>query len=84
MAIKKNVETIFGFEIQNAYIRVEGLQIGKNEMTFQVRSYKDNSGLPHFADASFNCAYSLVGDNPIKQAYQYLKTLPAFADATDC
>jgi hypothetical protein len=26
----------------------------------------------------------LDGPNPIKQAYQFLKTLPEFFDATDC
>jgi hypothetical protein len=84
MALKNTVTTQQGFDAVDAYHRVEGLQIGKDEMTFQVRSYKDNSGLPHFADASFNCAYNLAGDNPIKQAYEHIKTLPAFAGATDC
>jgi len=28
--------------------------------------------------------YDLDGENPIKQAYIHLKTLPEFADAVDC
>jgi hypothetical protein len=28
--------------------------------------------------------YDITGENPIKQAYLYLKTLPEFATATDC
>jgi hypothetical protein len=84
MALKKTVITVHGFAANDAYHRVEGTQVSKDTMKFQVRSYKDNSGLPHFADASFGCAYDIAGDNPIKQAYEHLKTLPEFAGATDC
>ena len=84
MPLEKTVQSPQGFEAQNAYHRVEGLQVGKNTVAFQVRSYKDNSGLPHFADLPFSCAYDIAGDNPIKQAYKHLKTLPEFAGATDC
>jgi hypothetical protein len=84
MAIKKTVETVQGFTANNAYHRVEGAQVGKDAMTFQVRSYKDNSGLPHFADKFYACTYDLDGLNPIKQAYEHLKTLPEFAGAIDC
>ena len=84
MAIKKTTITQQGFNAVDAYHRVEGTQVSKDTITFQVRSYKDNSGLPHFADASFNCAYDIAGSNPIAQAYVHLKTLPEFAGATDC
>lgn len=84
MALEKTVTSPHGFAAVDAYHRVENPQLWKDRMTFQVRSYKDNSGLPHFADASFDCAYDIAGDNPIKQAYEHLKTLPDFAGATDC
>ena len=84
MALEKTVTTSHGFTASNAYHRVEGTQVSKDTMAFQVRSYKDNSGLPHFADWSFNCAYDIAGNNPIAQAYAHLKTLPEFAGATDC
>lgn len=85
MALKKTSQTAFGIEVANAYHRVEGLRItGKDQIFFQVRSYKDNSGLPHFADATAGCAYRLDGANPLAQAYAHLKTLPEFAGATDC
>jgi hypothetical protein len=84
MALEKTVTTPHGFNSVDAYHRVEGTQVSKDRMTFSVRSYKDNSGLPHFADASFNCAYDIAGNNPIAQAYKHLKTLPEFAGATDC
>ena len=84
MALKKTVTTQQGFDAVNAYHRVEGVQINKNKIAFQVRSYKDDSGLPNFDNVSFTCNYDLAGENPIKQAYQHLKTLPEFAGATDC
>jgi hypothetical protein len=84
MALEKTTTTPHGFSASNAYHRVEGTQVSKDTMTFQVRSYKNNSGLPHFSDASFGCAYNITGDNPIAQAYAHLKTLPEFAGATDC
>ena len=84
MALEKTVTTSHGFKAVDAYHRVEGVQVNKNTMTFQVRSYKDNSDFPHFADAVFGCSYDIDGNNPIKQAYAHLKTLPEFAGATDC
>jgi hypothetical protein len=84
MALEKTVTTPHGFDAVDAYHRVECTQVSKDTMTFQVRAYKDNSGLPHFVDTSFNCAYDIRGNNPIAQAYQHLKTLPEFAGATDC
>jgi hypothetical protein len=58
--------------------------VGKDQITFQVRSYKDSSGLPHFADLAVGCTYDINGENPIKQAYVYLKTTSEFANAKDC
>lgn len=85
MALKKTAQTPFNIEVVDAYHRVEGLKIvGKNQIAFQVRSYKDDSGLPHFADAAAGCVYDIGGENPIKQAYVYLKTTPEFANAKDC
>jgi hypothetical protein len=85
MALKKTVQTPHGFNAQNAYHRVEGLHIKNNTtIAYQVRSYMDNSGVPAFADYSYESAYDMNGLNPINQAYIYLKTLQNFADATDC
>jgi hypothetical protein len=84
MAFKKSLQTSFGIDIQDAYHRVEGVQlISKTEMKFQVRASIDGVK-PHFADSAFECEYDIAGDNPIKQAYNYLKTLPEFAGITDC
>jgi hypothetical protein len=84
MAIEKTVTTPHGIAVKNAYHRVEGLIIaGKDQIRFHVRSSVDGV-LPHFSDTEYQCAYTLDGENPIKQAYEHLKTLPEFAGASDC
>lgn len=85
MALKKTVKTHQGFDAVDAYHRVEGVRLnGKQSMSFQVRSYKDDSGLPAFADATYEAAYDISGNNPISQAYAHIKALLEFADAKDC
>jgi hypothetical protein len=84
MALKKTI-TLFGdIEVNNAYLRVEDISIfDKTKLVFSIvgrktsESQKINSN-PH------NCDYNINGENPIKQAYLHLKTLPEFADAVDC
>jgi len=84
MALNKTTTSSQGFEAVNAYHRVEGMYLITNQsMTFRVRAYKDVA-FPAFADNGYYCAYDINGENPIKQAYEYLKTLPEFANATDC
>jgi hypothetical protein len=84
MAIKKQVDTVHGFSVNDAYHRVENVTIiGKQKMAFSVKVYKDIEKQA-FSEVSFNCAYDLSGSNPIAQAYNHLKTLPEFAGAVDC
>ena len=83
MALKKIAETNFGFNIPNAYHRVESIKLNKTSIAFSVFVYTDTEKTA-FDIRNYSCAYDLEGDNPIKQAYEYLKTLPEFAGATDC
>ena len=83
MALQKTVTTPHGFEATEAYHRVEGVFLSKTETNFRVRVYKDASSETAFADDGFSCAYDIAGENPIKQAYEHLKTLPEFAGAAD-
>ena len=84
MALSNTVETIYGFQAQNAYHRVEAVSlVNKEQINFHVRSYIEIDK-PFFAEQVLSCAYVLEGENPIKQAYKHLKTLTNFADATDC
>lgn len=85
MALQMTKTTRYGFVAENAYHRVEQLTItNKNSLQFIVKSYKDASVKPSFNDSSYDAEYDIEGDNPICQAYKYLKTLPDFANATDC
>jgi len=84
MAIKKQVETVHGFSVGDAYHRVENVTIlAKEKMAFSVKVYKDVEKQA-FSEIGFNCAYDLNGSNPIAQAYNHLKTLSEFTGAMDC
>lgn len=86
MALEKTITTASGLVAENAYHRVEGVQLeGKDNVSFRLRSYKDSSAaLPSFQEEAFKCAYDLSGPNPIAQAYEFVKTQEAFANAKDC
>jgi hypothetical protein len=84
MALEKTVTTPHGFNANNAYHRVEAVSLTqKDKICFAVRSYKSVQD-PAFTESFMECAYDLEGKNPIKQAYEYVKTLEEFADAKDC
>ncbi len=83
MALQKQTQSVHGFDAPEAYHRVEGVSVSKTEIQFRLRSYKDASSETAFADEGFFCAYDIAGENPIKQAYEHLKTVPEFADAAD-
>jgi hypothetical protein len=83
MALKKTVTTIAGLNAESAYHRVEEITIfNKYNIKFTVRGYVDIKK-PCFCEKSFLTGYDLSQDNPIKQAYEHLKTLPEFAGAVD-
>ena len=84
MALRKETTTPQGFIAPDAYHRVEDVKIiGKNQIGFSVRSYKDASTAAAFEETNHLCAYDIVGDNPIKQAYGHIKGLDAFFGAED-
>jgi hypothetical protein len=97
MALKKTVKFERKFHVQtesdkmqwrveeiefNAYIKVSFINGNKSQVTATVLFVGDNE--------TFEKTYTvpMVVDNDsenfIKQAYEYLKTLPEFAGATDC
>ena len=85
MALSRTIDTPWGIKVSNAYCRIETVWIDtKTSISFLVRAYVDSNTNTYFDEQRSACQYSIDGDNPIKQAYEYLKTLPEFADATDC
>ena len=83
MALSKTIETKFGVVVENTYIRVETITLkSKSEMIATARYYADKDK-DSFESQEHSMRYDLEQSNPIKQAYEYLKTLPEFAGATD-
>lgn len=83
MAITKNIETQFGITIENAYLRIESIEINRDLMTINLKKYADKEK-SFFAEKNYTCMYNINGENPFKQGYVYLKTLEEFKEAEDC
>ena len=84
MALQKTITTSHGLTATNAYHRVENLYLqSKNIIKFNVCSYTSQSSETSFQVVDYGCAYDIDGNNPIQQAYVFLKTLDEFSDATD-
>ena len=84
MALKKTISTASGLTAVDAIHRVEALTlIERDAMVFHVRSYVA-SDKPFFLEKMLEAPYDIEGVNPIKQAYEHLKTLPEFEGAVDC
>lgn len=64
----------------NAYIKVERVSASKDSASADV-SFTEGEKK---SSSSYTFQPKLDGGNFIKQAYEYLKTLPEFADAQDC
>ena len=87
MALKKSTTLIDNFghsiEFSNCYIRVFEVSGGK-EMISASMSWHSGAGQRSLLVQSFQFVPDMNGQNFIRQAYEYLKTLPEFANATDC
>ena len=85
MALSKNITTAHGIVVEDAYLRVDSVCItDKHAMQFIVHAYKDAGQRHPFWHVQMSCPYDIDGENPVRQAYIHLKTLPEFAGATDC
>ena len=87
MALQKNIKLTdnFGIEVEipNAYIKISKVECTKEQINSIIEIKKESIGLPYtIKNHIFN--YNINGENPIKQAYLHLKTLPEFAGAVDC
>ena len=82
MALKQNV-THKGLLATDAYMKVTQFTGDKSKIDFQVTVF-DESQTHELEMRYFSLAYDLDGDNPIKQSYEHLKTLPEFLGAIDC
>lgn len=84
MALKKDIE-FKGISVVGAYLRAVSPTIRRgNEHLEFILEYAADENAQYFKARAFDCVYDLDGSNPIEQAYEFLKTLDEFADATDC
>jgi hypothetical protein len=86
MALQATTTTVYNLTATNAYHRVENVRLDKVSIAFSMVSYSEHlETMPFpFNTKTYSCVYDINGENPIKQAYLYLKTLPEFLNATDC
>jgi hypothetical protein len=85
MALKKKIEAIaFGKKIVvDAYIKVDSVSGNKQNISYSVITFADDKKSV-VVQNTFYFAPDMSGANFIQQAYEHLKTLPEFEDATDC
>lgn len=86
MALTKlKTKDIFGktLEFQNSYIKISNISGNKNRMTLLVDVLSELDG-EVIESVQYTFSVDLDGKNFIAQGYDYLKTLPEFADAVDC
>jgi hypothetical protein len=82
MGLKADV-TYMGIPVSQAYLKLENFRGSKNSLQFGIGTYVARGDAQGFDYNEYECSYSLVGANPIEQAYAYLKTLPQFETATN-
>lgn len=73
-----------GVQVTDAYHRVDQVSGGKIRMDFILGVYQSASTLTPIESRSYSFQVLPDGDSFIKQAYEFLKTLPEFANAVDC
>ncbi len=82
MALNIQKQTNFGITVPSCYSRVSSIVLTKKTLLISVDYYADVETNP-FCTQSYSTEYNILGDNPLVQAYEHLKTLPEFADAED-
>jgi len=82
MALQTNY-TYNGITINNAYCRVNFIQGNKASVVAEIGFHASENDQAFYSKA-ISFVPDMDGDNFIKQAYEHLKTLPEFANATDC
>lgn len=90
MALIKNITLKNGLTVENVYIKIQTLYGSKSGLDITINSYISSEALksgyePLEQDSEhFVPSVEENSSNFIKQGYEYLKTLPKFANAIDC
>lgn len=89
MALEKTVTVSNGLSVPNAYIRIDSIGGYKGRLDVSVNSYVSkeafNSDQAYLEQQIHHFVPSVDEGSPnfIKQAYEYLKTLPEFSESVD-
>jgi hypothetical protein len=67
----------------DAYIKINEVQVTKTVSTAYVWTMSSKDGQV-LTSKPYQFTADLEGENHLRQGYLHLKTLPEFADATDC
>lgn len=87
MALRKTINTSFGFAAKDAYHKVTSISWGgKNVLSsFTIASFiDDTASTAPLAVRTFTFQPDPSGGSFVAQAYEYAKTQPDYADAVDC
>ncbi len=79
-----NDVTFKGINVRAACIKVMSPTISEDQqsISFFVRYSATKNDEP-FNTIALTCPYDITAENPIKQAYEHLKTLSEYSDATE-
>lgn len=84
MALKKPAE-FMGVNFLNAYYRISNIKnLNKSNGIATIVGYTDKNQDEGFWSNEYAFIYDLNGENPIKQAYEFIKQQPEFVGAQDC
>lgn len=89
MALKMDIVTEYGLNVIDSYTRIDYLNGNKAELCIALNYYlnqsacEDGSAPMKRSFFSFTPSVEEKSLNFIKQGYEYLKTLPEFANAVD-
>jgi hypothetical protein len=84
MALKKQI-TIGASVYPDAYIKVASTSVSKITSLAKVVIYENQSGQPiETKEFGFVSNIEDAAPNALKQAYEHIKKLPEFSNATDC
>lgn len=88
MALSKkiNVKTNIGINVDVlAYIKIKKVEVVKSTAMVFIDFKKDQHDTDEpFKVAFLNFEYDMEKANPIRQAYEHMKTLDEYAGAEDC
>lgn len=72
----------YGVTFASAYYKVSDMQVSKEGVEIYVHLLTEQGG-EKLDTLVYSMDYAVNGGEPLTQAYNYLKTLPEYAGATD-